>query len=685
MSRLRRAVLGALPPLLAAPAFAQIREETPVLVTAPRPALTVPGNEQARVNLQLSPGSNSVVPASEFLERAGTVSLRDMLEYTPGVFAQPKFGEDSRLSIRGSGLARNFHLRGVRLLQDGIPVNQADGSGDFQEIDPLALQRVEVLRGGNAFALGANSLGGALNFVTPTGRDAPGAQARVEAGSNGFLRGQAAYGLAAGNWDSWVSGVMSRSDGWRRQSAGDAGRMNANLGWRWADNAETRIFLGYNAIFQQIPGTLSRFDALNNPRRANPANFANNYQRNIISLRLGTRTAIQLNPETLLEFGGSFVNRTLNHPIFQFVDNRTNDFNAFGRVTWDGQVAGLRNRLVAGVNYAYGTNDNLRFVNVRGFRGAPTFSAWDTASTLDAYAENSLYVLPNLALVAGLSGGRATRASENRFNAALGGSGEWAWINPRAGVLWQVTPTVQGFANLTWSTEPPTLSDLVALVPQGGFSLLKPQRARTLEGGFRGRLGPVEFEAVAYRAWIDKEIQLFLGPTPGSSFARNADRTIHQGVELAGTWQVARSIRVPDDGLTLRGAYTFSDFRFDRDARFGNNELPGNPPHLLRGEARYRFPVPRGEAWVAPTLEWSPAGFFADNANTLRGNPYALLGLRAGAELLDGRLSVFAELRNLTDRRYLASASVLPVATPASAVFEPGLGRMGYAGLRMRF
>jgi iron complex outermembrane recepter protein len=35
-------------------------------------------------------------------------------------------------------LSRNFHLRGVQLYMDGIPINTADGYGDFQEIDPSA-------------------------------------------------------------------------------------------------------------------------------------------------------------------------------------------------------------------------------------------------------------------------------------------------------------------------------------------------------------------------------------------------------------------------------------------------------------------------------------------------------------------------------------------------------------------
>ncbi|WP_165585375.1 TonB-dependent receptor domain-containing protein [Roseococcus sp. SYP-B2431] len=668
-------------PWLATSALAQT-ELPEMQVAAPRPALTAPTDADARLRLWSSPGANTLVPAHDFLDRPGTTGLRDMLEYTAGVFAQPKWGEDTRLSIRGSGLARNFHLRGVRLLQDGIPVNQADGSGDFQELDPLTFQRVEVLRGGNAFTLGANTLGGAIDFVTPTGRDISGVNLRAEAGSFGFLRSQISGGGTYGPMDGWISGTIAQQDGYRDHSGGSSGRLNLNIGYRISDDAETRLYFTHNSIQQDIPGAVSRSQALNAPRTANATNLAMNYQRNIDSYRLGSRTAVRLNVDTLLEFGGSWVTRQLNHPIFQYIDNRTNDFNLFARGTWDGTVGGLRNRLVGGINYAYGTTDNRRFVNFQGNRGAQTFSASDRAQTADAYVENSLYVLPRLAVVTGVSGGQATRSSDNRLNAALGGSGRWNWVNPRAGLLWQATPEVQAYGNLTWSTEPPTLSDLVALVPFGGFSALKPQRATTLEIGTRGTAGRFTFELAAYHAWVDKEIQLFMGPTSGTSFARNADRTIHQGVELAGTFLAGRDLLAERDSLTLRGAYTFSDFRFDGDATYRDNQLPGAPRHVLRAEARYRHP---SGFWIAPNLDYVPEGFFVDNANTTRTDSYALIGLRAGAELLDGRLGLFLEARNLADRRYISSASVAPVAAPNAALFEPGLGRSAYAGARLRF
>ena len=44
------------------------------------------------------------------------------------------------------------------------------------------------------------------------------------------------------------------------------------------------------------------------------------------------------------------------------------------------------------------------------------------------------------------------------------------------------------------------------------------------------------------------------------------------------------------DQLWLNVAYTFNDFHFDDDARFGDNVLPGAPRHFLRGELLYKHP-----------------------------------------------------------------------------------------------
>ena len=184
------------------------------------PALTVLTVQQAMRDIQQTPGGVAIVPAEAYRNSTVANTIKDVLDYVPGVFAQPKWGDDTRLSIRGSGLSRNFHLRGVQLYMDGIPINTADGYGDFQEIDPTAYKYVEVFKGGNALRFGANSLGGAINFVTPSGRDPFVNGVSVDGGAFGFRRLQANAGGANGPWDGFVTASTQAADGFRDHSNG---------------------------------------------------------------------------------------------------------------------------------------------------------------------------------------------------------------------------------------------------------------------------------------------------------------------------------------------------------------------------------------------------------------------------------------------------------------------------------
>src|SRR3546814_4626985 len=102
--------------------------------------------------------------------------------------------------------------RGISLLLDGVPMNTADGLVDFFEVDPSAYRYVEVFKGGNALRFGANALGGAINLVTPTGRDASAFDGRIDVGSFGYVKGQASTGGVSGPLDYFATVSAQRID-----------------------------------------------------------------------------------------------------------------------------------------------------------------------------------------------------------------------------------------------------------------------------------------------------------------------------------------------------------------------------------------------------------------------------------------------------------------------------------------
>lgn len=652
-------------------------------------ALTSPSAADARKYLEKIPGSTALVEESELREgRAATV--KDMLDYVPGVFAQPKYGqEDARLSVRGSGLSRNFHLRGMRLLLDGVPVNQADGAGDFQEIDPLAMRYVEVYKGANAMQFGAVGLGGAVNFVSPTGRSHSGYLLRQEFGSFETSRTQMAAGGALGAFDYYLTPTYSHSEGYRDHTDQDYSRLNGNVGYRFGDGAETRFYFIANSLNQKIVNSLTRADALARPQSALEGNFGNikhNTKRDINSIRMANKTT-WLTDSGEVTVGAYVAHKDLFHPVIFnqnfgiVIENEEQNYGGYARWALQGQIAGMQDELLLGVNYFGGINKAQTF-NYSGVnKGALRSSGEEKSNNVEVYADNSLYVRPDVAFVTGLQGSFAER---NLVDLKLddgndSGSRDYLNFNPRIGLRWDYAPKQQAYTNLSWASEVAPFSELNPSSSTAGLHPLKAQKSITLEAGLRGQHQSLAWDVAVYRAWITDELQLV--SISGTDEARNIPKTIHQGVEAGGEWSFLQDAIAKGDRLALRGAYTFSDFRFDGDTAFRDNELPGAPRHYIRTELRYTH----ANGWFAgPNIEWVPQAYFVDNANTTKTEPYALLGMKAGYEY-SRQLRLFLDGRNLLNKTYISNVSVASTATATSALFNPGDGRAIYAGLEWRF
>lgn len=637
--------------------------------------LTAQGTQAAVEKLKNIPGGADVVPAEEFKD-GYALSMKDMLADTPGVFAQQRWGEESRLSIRGSGLSRGFHLRGVTLLQDGIPFTFADGSGDFQEIDPLTLQHIEVYRGGQGLRYGAATLGGAVNLVTPTAHtvDYKNSLLRVEGGSFKTLRMHAQAAKVFEGADVFAAATRSIAQGYRDQSETNNTRFSGNIGIPLGQRAETRFYVAWNDIEQEVPGTISRDDALNNPKSVLPINQSDNYARDIRSLRIANRTAFELDNGWNVEVGGYVNDKFLYHPIFQVIDQNSLDIGGFGRVSGDYTINGFRNNATIGLNIGRGINNADRFENESGNRGIVRADGKQTARNYELYGENQFYMTPAWSLITGLQASFADRDYEDHLNDANNDEKNYRSLNPKAGLLWEFRPESEVYASVTRSSEAPTYSELVQF-PVAGFVPLDMQTAWTAEIGTRGKEGAFSWNATIYHARVkDELLQFTTGPDiPASTF--NADKTIHQGFEFGGGWQATEEV-------SFKAIYNFNDFRFDDDNQFGDNELAGAPTHQFRLSAR----VEKFGAYIEPNVEFVPDAPYVDFANTLKGDSYTVLGMKAGWDINED-VSLFLDARNLTDERHITSFSTVTDARTAANlnVFYPGEGRSVYGGLQVRF
>ncbi|SNS68142.1 TonB-dependent receptor family protein [Sphingopyxis indica] len=650
---------------LAMPAAADAADaDRTIIVTAPGET------DAAEARADKTPGGTDVVAHEDYADKS-IVSLRDTLAFSPGVYLQPRFGQEVRIAIRGSGLSRGYHMRGITLLQDGVPINLADDNGDFQELEPIFFDHLEVYRGANALRFGSGTLGGAINGVTPTGRTAGGVYLRGDAGSFDSVRGLVSAGVASDRVDAWGAVSADTSDGDRDHAQRHSLRFHGNVGMQLTDRITTRLYASYNNIDQQLPGALTYDEALTTPRQANAGSAAGDQARDIESLRLQNRTSFDFG-RAKLDVGVFLNAKSLYHPIFQLVDQKSVDRGGYVRLDYAGGPV----EATLGGELRVGDVNSKRFVNNAGKRGARTFDAKQDARTATLYGELRFKPVETLSLIAGGIYADGMREQHETFNGFAGGvvdnygRADFDSFSPKFGLLFEPVAGVQVYGNYSRSAEFPGFIELAQV---STFVPLDAQSAWTAEIGTRGQAGMLSWDLSLYRADVKNELLQYTvsADIPASTF--NAGKTRHEGIEAA--VEIA-----PTDWLRLRQVYSYSNFRFRGDVEFGDNRLPVVPRHVYRAELR----LGTDALHIAPNFEWVPKGPYADYSNTVRTPGYVLLGFTAGARVTRS-IDAFLDVRNLTGKKAIGDIGAVIAATDASAIYYPVERRAVAAGLRARF
>ncbi len=636
-----------------------------------------------------TPGGVTLVDAEELRQRNVT-SLADMLRYVPGLWAAGgSTGDSAFLSSRGSNLdATHYDGNGIKLLQDGLPVTAADGNNHNRDVDPLAARYVIVARGANALTYGASTLGGAIDFITPTARDGAPNELLLNGGSHAQRQGRITLGTVAGAFDALVTAEGKRSDGYREHMRQERAGLYANAGWLFGDTARTRLYATVIDNDQQLPGGLTRDQWRADPGQAQAAAVAGDYQRNVKTWRLADKTSWTIDASSSLTAGLSYEEQQLYHPIvyappFFTLLIDTEQRNLGGTLRYQRRMG--THDLLAGLNYGRTTTSGGNFSYVPG--GAATLSTQvdNHADSLEVFVMDRWQFAPGWTAVYGAQGVSASREIRNT-DAASGAlrnpNGDYDSINPRAGLIRQLTPEVQLFANLSRLYEAPTLFELEDDV-RGNESLLDAMHGTVVEVGTRGTHGSGRnrwhWDVAAYYAALRDEILSRDDPiAPGTSLSSNVDATVHAGIEAL----VGSSLALDDAGghrLEPLVNVTLNHFRFKDDPAYGNNRLPAAPTYAVRGELLYRH---ASGFFAGPTFDLVGSRY-ADFSNTYTVDAYSLWGLRAG--FIAKNWELYAEARNLGDKNYVSLFSVRDVAAPDAAILYPGEPRSVYAGARFRF
>lgn len=693
----------------------------------------------ARERLAAMPAGTAFLAVDD-LQGQANLTVSDALTTAPGVIVQDFFGanDQPRIQMRGSGLQQNPVERGVLFLQDGLPLNRADGAYVVGLADPRQAEYIEVNRGYAANRLGATVLGGALNFVSPTGSSQPGLRLDAEGGSFGHVNVSGRGGFSTGTMDGFLIATHTRRDGFRDINDSERTGVTANAGFVLNDAVKTRFFAGFTDLGFDVAGPLPAAVLDDDPERNHPGPtvipgmpptvlqpgpnvLRDRPQREATQLRIGNRTTAELGAHVLdAAVGYVHSDDEFRFPIpggIRATDG--GDLTVVGRYAWRPDDAAVLPRFEATVQFATGSADRRNYVNDRGTRGALFGDSELDATTLALHAGAHLPLGGGFTLSPALAWSHATRENTDEFTAparptiafsplnpaqrvpdgavpAVSTSYDrsYSGVTPSLALTWQPGDAHLLFAALSRSFEPPTHDDLLATVngtpnsspgrPNPGNPALvadvfrtpglDEQTATTVEFGWRGGFERLVVDAVTYYAWVDDELLNLRDVTGASLGAINADDTRHFGVELGVYAELG-------DALSTRISYTFQDFHFEDDPLRSNNELAGAPPHNLRADVDW---TPLAALYLGTTVDWRPADTPVDNLNTLYNDGFVTVDLRGRYEL-NPSLALFAEVRNVFDETYAASTLIVDQGRADQAAFIPGDGRAGYVGVTLRF
>jgi iron complex outermembrane receptor protein len=667
----------------------------------------------------------TTIDRSQF-ENKPAFSVADLLGDSPGISIKQGNGpRDFGISIRGSNARNGFGIRNMVIFDDGFPVTQPDGLSRSDLIDPHAYAAIDVIRGPSSALYGNYATGGALNFRTRPGGTINGFEYGVEGGSFGYLNNYLNYGQKAGNAEVSLFASDTRGDGFIQNSWFNTQTVNFlatvkatpddRFTFKLINNdldAALPIRLSLNQ-FNQNPfqlgcttaataatgcGTVSLFNngfnGTKTPETASQAGLGREDRRTIV----GARWEHDFDNTTTWRNQFVFDDRNINQPTGP--TSTIGDFpsyNFMSDVTKRGELFGMDSTtLVGGWYNTLSTTSNTFNLMTGGNATLGLLQSSQFQSTVNygVRAREELKLIPSLTAVAGIGwettnlDGLNNAFGYNNFPTVIvtptPANLKFQNTAPEFALVYKPSSEWQWRARVATGYGTPQVGNLFVL-PNGQPGNNTQLQTQTNLGYDLGAdwtpNKSLTLSATAFYEFFKNELVTQATQVQGVTFAFNAPRSEHRGVELAANWRFY-------PGWQFLAAYTYLDevyteytealgsgsnvFNFNRSG----NKIPGISPNELTARLGYDQPYgPLTGLGGFVEFVWKDS-FFMDNANFLKAPGYELVNvnLHYKTNLTSDyfrQLTLFFEVRNLFNQTYVASANNIGDGVTAGGIQNP--------------
>ena len=641
-----------------------------VVVTAPR--LDIP--------IEKNPAATTVVTPEELRKmESKTIAADEALRLVPGVKVDNQAdGERVHISIRGQGILTERGIRGIKVLLDGIPLNDPMGfAPDLFDVNWATVRRVEVLRGPSSALYGCGGSGGVINIVTKDGGpESVAGDAFLTLGSHHFGKvfGEAGGVSGATTWE--VSASRYQDDGYRVHTASDATNLYGKLHWTPSGPVRLTAIVSGVGYFNENAEGLNADQVSEDPQQPNPDALKYNEYQKTRRMTLGLTGQAALGRDQDLDFGVYYRRTIYLESVPSSLIHRTYDTpGALLQYKLRSGAGTIKNEFSAGTDLGWQKLDEFLHPNLGGANEGPELLSDETIRQwgVGVYAMDRVELGKGWGVLAGVRWDRVEGKLEDHLaepGAESSDDKSFQKTTGRVGVTWSPVPKQVLYASWGQGFLPPATEEL-ANNPAGfgGFNQdLEPATSQGLEIGTRGTLpGHVTYDVAIFHLNTDNDFGRYRIPErPLETFYRNVGSTRRNGLETSLAWYPVREFEA-------QLAYTFSDFKYE-DVKSGSGELSGTwLPNAPRHQAYVDLEYRPARHWMVGASVETQSRSYTDETNEAWAGGYTLYHLRAGwrweARTVQGEVSV--AVRNAGDKQYIAFTEP----DPDGNSYQPGAGR----------